>query len=68
MEKGVYNPEATGTKPVRHLAIDILLIKKAAALLRVVNHKLRQQILLLLHAKGSSVSHRSIPSFDSSSQ
>lgn len=31
------------------LHIDVLLLKKSAGVLRAVNHKLRQQILSLLH-------------------
>ena len=34
------------------LYIDILQIKKAALVLRAVNHKLRQQILNLIHQSG----------------
>ena len=34
------------------LNIDILQIKKAALVLRAVNHKLRQQILNLIHQSG----------------
>jgi len=34
------------------LNIDILQIKKAALVLRAVNHKLRQQILNLIHESG----------------
>src|ERR687886_1121573 len=34
------------------LKIDVLQLKKAALVLRAVNHKLRQQILKLIHQKG----------------
>ena len=34
------------------LKIDVLTLKKAALVLRAVNHKLRQQILKLIHQKG----------------
>lgn len=34
------------------LKIDVLQLKKAALVLRAVNHKLRQQILKLIHQNG----------------
>jgi DNA-binding transcriptional ArsR family regulator len=34
------------------LKIDVIQLKKAALILRAVNHKLRQQILKLIHQKG----------------
>lgn len=34
------------------LKIDVLQLKKAALILRAVNHKLRQQILKLVHQNG----------------
>ena len=34
------------------LKIDIIQLKKAALILRAVNHKLRQQILRLIHQSG----------------
>ena len=34
------------------MKIDVLQLKKAALILRAVNHKLRQQILKLLHQHG----------------
>ena len=34
------------------LTIDVLQLKKAVLILRAVNHKLRQQILKLIHQKG----------------
>lgn len=34
------------------LKIDVLQLKKAALVLRAVNHKLRQQILKLIHGSG----------------
>lgn len=40
------------TKADVELKIDVLQLKKAALILRAVNHKLRQQILRLLHQHG----------------
>jgi DNA-binding transcriptional ArsR family regulator len=40
------------TKIDAELKIDVLTLKKAALVLRAVNHKLRQQILKLIHQKG----------------
>jgi DNA-binding transcriptional ArsR family regulator len=40
------------TKSEVELKIDVLQLKKAALVLRAVNHKLRQQILKLLHQHG----------------
>lgn len=40
------------TKSEVELKIDVLQLKKAALILRAVNHKLRQQILKLLHQHG----------------
>ena len=40
------------TKSEVELKIDVLQLKKAALVLRAVNHKLRQQILKLLHHHG----------------
>ena len=34
------------------LRIDVLQLKKAALILRAINHKLRQQILKLIHQNG----------------
>ncbi|RYY89527.1 MAG: transcriptional regulator [Chitinophagaceae bacterium] len=42
-------------KPVKaevDLKIDVLTLKKAALVLRAINHKLRQQILKLIQQKG----------------
>ncbi|MDB5252698.1 MAG: helix-turn-helix transcriptional regulator, partial [Flaviaesturariibacter sp.] len=39
-------------KTESELKIDVLTLKKAALVLRAVNHKLRQQILKLIHQKG----------------
>ncbi|RYY41866.1 MAG: transcriptional regulator [Chitinophagaceae bacterium] len=42
-------------KPVKgevELKIDVLTLKKAALVLRAINHKLRQQILKLIQQKG----------------
>jgi DNA-binding transcriptional ArsR family regulator len=41
-----------GVKLDSELKIDVLTLKKAALVLRAVNHKLRQQILKLIHQKG----------------
>jgi DNA-binding transcriptional ArsR family regulator len=41
-----------GVKLDNELKIDVLTLKKAALVLRAVNHKLRQQILKLIHQKG----------------
>lgn len=35
-----------------HLAVDVLLMKKSAAMLRALNHQLRLQMLRLIHAQG----------------
>lgn len=35
----------------KELKIDLLQLKKAALILRAINHKLRQQILKLIHQK-----------------
>lgn len=40
------------TKSEVELKIDVLQLKKAALILRAVNHKLRQQMLKLLHQHG----------------
>jgi DNA-binding transcriptional ArsR family regulator len=40
------------TKSEVELKIDVLQLKKAALILRAINHKLRQQILKLLHQHG----------------
>ncbi len=39
-------------KSETELKIDVLQLKKAALVLRAVNHKLRQQILKLIHQNG----------------
>lgn len=39
-------------KPDTELKIDVLQLKKAALILRAINHKLRQQIIKLIHQKG----------------
>ncbi len=39
-------------KSETELKIDVLQLKKAALILRAVNHKLRQQILRLVHQNG----------------
>jgi DNA-binding transcriptional ArsR family regulator len=42
---------ASGTK--ESFGIDLLVLRKAAAMLRAVNHNLRQDILRLLHRQGA---------------
>lgn len=42
----------TAVAPSTELKIDVLQLKKAALILRAINHKLRQQILKLLHQNG----------------
>lgn len=42
----------TGTEDGTQLKIDLLNVKKAALILRAVNHKLRQQILKLIDEHG----------------
>lgn len=42
----------SNSKSDTDLKIDILQLKKAALILRAVNHKLRQQILKLINQKG----------------
>ena len=39
-------------KTETELKIDVLQLKKAALILRAVNHKLRQQVLRLIHQNG----------------
>lgn len=39
-------------KTETELKIDVMQLKKAALILRAVNHKLRQQILRLIHQNG----------------
>lgn len=43
---------APDMKAETELKIDVLQLKKAALILRAVNHKLRQQILKLIHHNG----------------
>lgn len=38
--------------PATELRIDVIQLKKAALVLRAVNHKLRQQIMKLIHQHG----------------
>jgi DNA-binding transcriptional ArsR family regulator len=40
------------TSGTGELKIDVIQLKKAALILRAVNHKLRQQILKLIHQNG----------------
>ena len=42
----------TSGKGSEDLHIEVLHIRKASLILRVINHKLRQQILKLLHEQG----------------
>lgn len=42
----------TAVAPSSELRIDVLQLKKAALILRAINHKLRQQILKLIHQNG----------------
>src|SRR5205823_15073758 len=37
---------------ITELKIDVIQLKKAALILRAINHKLRQQILRLIHQSG----------------
>ena|SRR2546421_9142726 len=45
------SPEAI-VPSTTELKIDVLQLKKAALILRAINHKLRQQILRLIHQNG----------------
>jgi DNA-binding transcriptional ArsR family regulator len=42
----------TAVAPSSELKIDVIQLKKAALILRAINHKLRQQILKLIHQNG----------------
>lgn len=42
----------TAAAPATELKIDVIQLKKAALVLRAVNHKLRQQMLKLIHSNG----------------
>jgi DNA-binding transcriptional ArsR family regulator len=46
------NNEMLETATSADLKIDVLQLKKAALILRAINHKLRQQILKLIHQSG----------------
>lgn len=46
------NEQVERSTSVGELKIDALQLKKAALVLRAVNHKLRQQILKLIHQHG----------------
>jgi DNA-binding transcriptional ArsR family regulator len=46
------DPGFSGNGTASLLHIDVLLLKKSAGILRAVNHKLRQQVLFLLHREG----------------
>ena len=49
MNRDKKNPVTPDNKGECPLHIDVLLLKKSAGILRAVNHRLRQQILSLLH-------------------
>ena len=42
----------TTVTPVAELKIDVMQLKKAALVLRAINHKLRQQLVKLIHQNG----------------
>jgi DNA-binding transcriptional ArsR family regulator len=42
----------TAVMPATELKIDVIQLKKASLILRAINHKLRQQILKLVHQNG----------------
>src|SRR3954469_19967907 len=44
--------ETTVSSSPSELKIDVIQLKKAALILRAVNHKLRQQIMKLIHQNG----------------
>ncbi len=44
--------EKTAKTDNNDVKIDVLQLKKAALILRAINHKLRQQIVKLIHQKG----------------
>ena len=44
-------PESS-VSAISDLKIDVIQLKKAALILRAINHKLRQQILRLIHQSG----------------
>lgn len=42
----------TTVTPAAELKIDVMQLKKAALVLRAINHKLRQQLIKLIHQNG----------------
>jgi predicted transcriptional regulator len=48
MNNELLEPTVSSTE----LRIDVIQLKKAALILRAVNHKLRQQIMKLIHQNG----------------
>lgn|SRR5579875_2548041 len=46
------NELQVAAEPSSELKIDVIQLKKAALILRAINHKLRQQILRLIHQHG----------------
>ena len=49
MNNEIFEPAVASSS---ELKIDVLQLKKAALILRAINHKLRQQILKLVHQNG----------------
>ena len=49
MNNELLEPTVTSSSELR---VDVLQLKKAALILRAVNHKLRQQIMKLIHQNG----------------
>ena len=47
-----HTTQVSGTTNNEALMLDVLKLKKAALILRAVNHPLRQQLLKLLHSQG----------------
>jgi DNA-binding transcriptional ArsR family regulator len=46
------NEKVEKTISATELKVDVIQLKKAALILRAINHKLRQQILKLIHQQG----------------
>jgi DNA-binding transcriptional ArsR family regulator len=53
MEPRISFPIASANETSEQLAIDTHVFKKAATIVRAVNHQLRHEILLLLHTNNS---------------
>lgn len=53
MDPRISFPLASAAETVEQFAIDSHLLKKAATVVRAVNHQLRHEILLLLHTNNS---------------